>query len=322
MKRIGNLYPSIYQLNHIEDAFQEVCRNTKNKAKVAKFKEYKCIYISRIENLLRNHLYTGGTYHSFIIYEPKKRIIFSQNLQDKVINHLISRHILYPALLPCLIDVNVASRKNLGTQKGLSLFKQFMRNCYINYGKFFILKCDISKFFSSIDHDILKRKLKRRIKDKEALDIVFKVIDSTNPGLGIGSMTSQVLAIFYLNDLDHFIKETLKIKYYVRYQDDFLLFHPFKEYLTECLTRIKDFLKKEKLVLNKKTRIYKSSDNFIFLGRNCKGNPAKYRNVKRNIKHKYKLYKKQKISLRSLINTLICYENHYPDMFTNHSELF
>lgn len=81
------------------------------------------------------------------------------------------------------------------------------------------MKCDISKFFASIDKEILKKKLLKRIKDKDALNIVFKVIDSQENGLGIGNMTSQVLAIFYLNDMDHFIKEKLKIKYYVRYQD-------------------------------------------------------------------------------------------------------
>ena len=104
--------------------------------------------------------------------------------------------------------------------------------------------------------NIWKEKVKRRIKDKDALKIIFDIIDSNENGLYIGSMTSQVLAIFYLNDLDHFIKEKLKIKYYVRYQDDFLLFHHSKKYLNFCLDEIKKFLKKEKLVLNKKTRIY------------------------------------------------------------------
>ena len=138
---------------------------------------------------------------------------------------------LYPAILPCLLNVNVASRKDMGTKKGLQLMNKFIRNCKIQYKKYYILKCDISKFFSSINHDILKEKILKRIKDKDAIKIIFDIIDSYSPGLGIGSMTSQVLAIFYLNDLDHFIKETLKIKYYVRYQDDFLLFHPSKEYL-------------------------------------------------------------------------------------------
>ena len=83
-------------------------------------------------------------------------------------------------------------------------------------------------------------------------------------------MTSQVLAIFYLNDMDHYIKEVLKIKYYVRYQDDFLLFHPSKEYLKICLKKIRHFLDNENLTLNKKTRIYKNTNNFIFLGRTKK----------------------------------------------------
>ena len=119
----------------------------------------------------------------------------------------------------------------MGTSKGLKLASNFHRICKIKYKKYYILKADVSKFFASIDHDILKEKLKRKINDAEALKIVFDIIDSEENGLGIGAMTSQVLAIFYLNDLDHYIKEVLKIKYYVRYQDDFLLFHHSKEYL-------------------------------------------------------------------------------------------
>ena len=81
-------------------------------------------------------------------------------------------------------------------------------------------------------------------------------------------MSSQILGIFYLNDLDHYIKEELKIKYYIRYQDDFILFHQDKQYLRAYLDKIKEFLKIEKLELNHKTRIYKNTNNIIFLGRN------------------------------------------------------
>ena len=87
-------------------------------------------------------------------------------------------------------------------------------------------------------------------------------------------MTSQVLAVFYLNDMDHFIKNELHIKGVIRYQDDFLLFHESKEYLKYCLEQLTKFLEKEDLKLNKKTRIYKSTDNFIFIGRNKYGNYA------------------------------------------------
>lgn len=309
MKRKGNLYNNLLKMENIEQAYNEVCSHTRNKRKVRNYKEYRCIYISRIYNVLLNRDYKVGKYNVFTIYEPKERIIVSQNLQDKVINHLISRQILYPSIIPCLIDANVASLENKGTKYGIQLVKRFHKECTIKYKEYYILKCDISKFFASIDKLILKDKLLKRIKDKEALEIVFKVIDSQREGLGIGNMTSQVLAIFYLNDFDHFIKEKLKIKYYVRYQDDFLLFHKSKEYLKYCFEEVKKFLEKEKLSLNRKSRIYKNSNNFLFLGRNKKGKYAKYRDIKRKIKKRKYLYETEKINLMSYVSCKICYEN-------------
>ena len=249
-------------------------------------------------------MYKPGKYNIFTIYEPKERTIISQNMQDKVINHLVTRQILYPALLPCLIEENVASRKGKGTKKGLEYYYKYIRNCNIKYNKYYILKCDISKYFASIDHERLKQKLLRKIKDKEALKIVFDIIDSYDIGLGIGNMTSQCLAIFYLNDLDHYIKENLGIKYYVRYQDDFILFYESKEYLEKCLEYIKEFLAKEKLTLNKKTRIYSNKQNFIFLGRKKNYNYANFRRIKGKIKKRYYLYKNNKINLNSLISSI------------------
>lgn len=309
MKRKNNLYVNTYNMENIMQAFDEVCRNTRNKRKVRKYKEYRCIYVSRIYDILINKNYKVGPYNIFTIYEPKERRIVSQNLQDKIINHLVSRQILYPALNPCLIKENVASIKGKGTRAGLEYAKEFHRKCKIKYKEYYILKCDISKFFASIDHDILKEKIKRKIKDEDAIDIIFKIIDSEEKGLGIGNMTSQVLAVFYLNDLDHYIKEELGIKYYVRYQDDFLLFHQSKEYLKECFIKIKKFLEKEKLTLNKKSRLYKNTNNFIFLGRNKKGQYAKYRDVKRKIKYRKYLYESGKIEISSLVNSITCYKS-------------
>ena len=309
MKRKGYLYQNLYNFENIQSAFNEVCQNTKNKKKVSKFNEYECIYISKIYNILKTKKYKPGQYNVFTIYEPKKRRIVSQNMQDKIINHLVARHILYPAILPCLLDVNVASRKGLGTSKGIRLYKNFHRICKVKYNTYYVLKCDISKFFASINHEILKEKLKRKIKDKDALKIVFDIIDVEENGLSIGAMTSQILAIFYLNDMDHFIKEKLKIKYYIRYQDDFLLFHPSKKYLKYCLKELEKFLDKEKLKLNKKTRIYKSTNNFIFLGRKPNGDYAKYRDVKRKIKKRIYLYRTGQIEFSGLLNSIICYKN-------------
>lgn len=304
MKRKGNLYEQMCDYKNICTVFNEVCKNTKNKNKVNKFRTYKCINIFKIYSTLKNREYKVGPYNIFTIYEPKQRRIVSQNMFDKVVNHLVSRYVLIPAVSPSLIDTNVASRTGKGTVGGLKYYYDYRKRCDQKYKKYYILKFDIKKYFASIDHEILKEKIKRKIKDKDALKIVFDIIDSEEKGLGIGNMTSQVLAIFYLNDLDHYIKEELKIKYYVRYQDDAVLFHQSKKYLQECLKKIEAFLVKEKLSLNKKTRIYSNNCNFIFLGRNKYGEYGKYRKIHRKYKKRIYLYKNKKIKLYQLMSSI------------------
>ena len=122
-------------------------------------------------------------------------------------------------------------------------------------------------------------------------------------------MTSQILAIFYLNDLDHYIKEELKIKYYIRYQDDFCLMHPSQQYLKECKRKIDDFLTKEKLKLNQKTRIYSNKNNYLFLGRTINNKKGNYREKGRKIKRRYKDYQKDSILLYSMVGTILSYRN-------------
>ena len=183
MKRKNNLYDNIYKIENIMQAFDEVCRNMKNKKKVNAYKEYKCIYIYRINNDLKNRTYKVGPYNEFTIYEPKERKIVSQGIYDKIINHLVARYILMPALIPKLIKQNVASREKLGTKAGLWYHYRYINICKTKHRTFYILKFDISKFFASINHDILKQKIERYIKDKDALKIVFDIIDSVENGL-------------------------------------------------------------------------------------------------------------------------------------------
>lgn len=309
MKRLNNLYSEICNLDNILDVYDTICKNIRNKKKLEYLRENRCMLSSRIHDILINKAYTVGAVNTFTIYEPKQRNIVSLNLQDKIVNHLVSKFIILPATTSCLIDANVASRENMGTKKGLELAHKFHITCKIKYKDYYILKCDISKFFQNINHDILKKKLRTRIKDKDALNILYTIIDANPEGLNIGTMSSQTLAVFYLNDFDHFVKETLKIKYYVRYQDDFLLFHQSKNYLKYCLNEIDIFLKNEDLTLNKKTRIYKNTNNFIFLGRDRNGKYAKYRTVKRRLKKKKYLYENKKISLASYASSILSYKN-------------
>ena len=308
MKRFSNLYENTYKPENIRACYYEVMHNTRNKRQVHQLQKNADKVLHSIYEELKNEKYVVGKYNIFVIYEPKQRVIVSQGMKDKIVNHLIAREILYPAILPCLVPYNVASRPGMGTRKALEYMDRYRKEFSKKYGKYYILKCDISRFFLSINHRILKKKLRKKIKDPKALKIVFDVIDSHNSGIGIGSMTSQVLAIFYLNDMDHFIKEELKIKGYVRYQDDFLLFSESKEHLEFCLKRIREFLAKEKLTLNGKTRIYTNNENICFLGRNLYGQYTKRRTVKRRMKRRLFLMKEGKISLNSYISSKICYE--------------
>ena len=122
-------------------------------------------------------------------------------------------------------------------------------------------------------------------------------------------MTNQVLAIFYLNDLDHFIKEKLRVKGYIRYQDDFLVYCESKSKLKEYKNEIEKFLHKEKLKFNPKTRIYNSNNNFIFVGVNKYGKYSNYRNVKRRIKKKIYECQNGKIDVYQFFSSIQCLEN-------------
>lgn len=164
---------------------------------------------------------------------------------------------------------NCASRPGKGTHYGLFRLATFMREFYHQRGtEGYILKADISKYFYSIRHDKLKEMLYPRIADEGVKWLLDMIIDSTpgNVGLPIGNMTSQWFAIYYLNGMDRLIKEQLKIRWYVRYMDDFLLIHESKDYLRECLANIREHLSGLGLQLNNKTQIFPIRNGVDFLG--------------------------------------------------------
>ena len=350
MKRVGNLVDD-FTIENIIQAYKVVRKNTLNKNKIYKFEEYYTSNISHVFKLLND--YKVGKYNIFLIKDPKYRIIMSQNINDKIINHLMA-DILIKVLEPSLIRANVASRKGKGTSYGIKCLKKYLNSMN---GEVYALKFDISKFFYNIDHNVLKRMLKRKIKDKKYLDILFKIIDSTDSdyvnesiiklkekeinylknsnlndkdkrideinriplykkgkGLGIGNVVSQILAIFYLNDLDHFIKEKLHIKYYIRYQDDGILLEYDKEYLKYCLDEINKFVLDYGLCLNDKTRIInvsKEGADFIGFRFYIKNKIIlKVRNnTKKRFKKKMKLIKKGKI--KNGKNVVASYKGHF-----------
>lgn len=305
MKRKNHIYLKLLDFRNINKAFNNVLKNVKNKKTKLDLKQNKIFYITKIKEILEAKKYIPGEKRCFFVNESgKRREVYNQKPIDKIINNLVSLEILYNAIIPKLIDQNVASRPGLGTEMGLMFFYKYIMDSNRQWKKYYIIKCDIHKFFASINHDILKIKLKKAIKDKDALDILFTIIDSDKEGLSLGSMTSQVLAIFYLNDLDHFIKEKLHIKKYVRYQDDFLLFVKTKKEAKKLLREIKIFVEKEDLKLNKSSRIYSSNENIKYLGKTKKGKNVKNKKIMKKYKQCIEKYKKGEKNLNSVQSTL------------------
>ena len=218
---------------------------------------------------LINKTYTVSSYGEFIIYEPKKRIVKSGSFKDKIVQHSLCDNVLLPEAGKHFIENNFAGQIGKGTLFGLDHLRDNMLQFYTEYGiKGYVLKCDITKFFYTIDHKILKDIIRKYFSDEDILWLCDLFIDSTKEDIGIplGNQISQVFALMYLDGLDHLITEKLQIKYYGRYMDDFYLIHKDKKYLEYCLAVIQNYIHSLKLTLNGKTQIIPFKNGINFLG--------------------------------------------------------
>jgi hypothetical protein len=226
--------------------------------------------IYKIANELQNKTYMTGEYNRFTIWEPKKRDIMAIEYKDRIVLHALCDEILWPFFDKRMDYDNSSCRVGRGSHFGLRRIARHMRNAYNKHGlDFYILKCDVTKYFHSIRHDVLKKYLYKHISDPDVIWILDKVIDSTagNVGIPIGNLSSQFFATYYLDVLDRLVRHELKIEYYNRYMDDFILIHHDKKYLTECLNRIKQFLSDEMgLTLNNKTQMFPAKNGVDYLG--------------------------------------------------------
>lgn len=224
--------------------------------------------INQLKQQLENKQYRVSEYKQFYVYEPKKRLIEAAAFKDKVVQHSLCDNVLLPKLKDVFIKNNFAGQKGKGTLFGLNTLKEDMLNFYSEYGNGgYILKADVTKFFYTIDHSIIKSIIRKHFDDKDLLWLCDVIIDSTEDcGLPLGNQSSQVFALLYLNDLDHYITSELGIKYYGRYMDDFYLIHPDKNYLKYCLKQINKIIDDLKLSLNGKTQIMPFKQGVKFLG--------------------------------------------------------
>jgi hypothetical protein len=262
-------FARLADFNSLYNAYRLARRGKRWKFAVVRYE------IDELENLMFLHFmltskqYRLSPYNCFMVYEPKERLIMYNSFRDKIVQHSLCDNVLEPALSPTFIYDNYASQKGKGTHFGLDRLSYFMGRFYRLHGSAdgWVLKCDIAKYFYRIDHGVLKKQLRKLIKDRDVLWLLYMIIDSTpNPGIPIGNHTSQWFAVLYLSGLDHFIKERLGIKFYGRYMDDFYLIHEDKAYLQYCLQEIRKIVGDLGLELNHKTAIFPLSQGIDFLG--------------------------------------------------------
>ena len=179
MKRVNNLYNKIIDLDNIIEMTNKVLKNVKNKEKVDRFESFKAEHIINIKNRLESKNINFNKYNIFMITDPKYRIIMSQSIEDKIINHLVAKYFLSDVFELRFIDSMCATRVGKGSSYAIKLLKRNLNELKKKYNNFYVLKIDIKKYFYNIDHDVLKRLLKDKL-DSNEYRIICNIIDSTN----------------------------------------------------------------------------------------------------------------------------------------------
>ncbi|MCL2414958.1 MAG: reverse transcriptase domain-containing protein [Bacteroidales bacterium] len=262
MKRAGNLIEKIADLDNLYLAYYKTNKGKQTKKEALDYRQNLQSQIVLLrEQILSGNISTGN-YHYFKIYDPKERLICAASFPERVLHHAIM-NICHPFFEKTLIFDTYATRIDKGIYKALEKAKKAMHNYQ------YVAKLDFRKYFDSIPHEILRQKLATKFKDKQLLALFDKIIDSycVTKGFGvpIGNLTSQYFANFYLSEYDHFIKEKLKIKIYLRYMDDMLLFSNNKEELKQQLIAIYQQAENLQLTL-KPVVLNKTQQGISFLG--------------------------------------------------------
>lgn len=263
MKRAGNLIERIADPDNLRLAFWKAGKGKRYTKEVEAYRSE----LDKNLRLLSTQILRGevevGNYYYFKIFDPKEREICAAAFSEQVLHHALM-NICHDSFERVQIFHSYASRKGKGTYAAIEQAKE-----YSNQTDFY-LKLDVKKFFASLHHDVLAQQVRHIIKDKQVLQIFDTLIhsyeSSPHRGVPIGNLTSQYLANHYLSPLDHFIKEVLHIKRYVRYMDDMVLWHNDKTTLITALTEITHFLETELYCTLKPEQLNKTANGLPFLG--------------------------------------------------------
>jgi retron-type reverse transcriptase len=239
-------FNNITSVENLLLAWEEFLRGKRKRKDVQEFQMRLMDNIIALHEDLKNKTYRHGPYEAFNISDPKPRNIHKATVRDRLLHHAIYR-VLYPVYDQTFIAHSYSCRKNKGTHKALDTFTSFAIKVSQNHTKtVWVLKCDIKKFFASIDHAILFRILEKMISDPDLLWLLKEVVGSfetvRGKGLPLGNLTSQLLVNIYMNEFDQWVKRELKVQYYIRYADDFVFFSTNRDQLLKTFQSIERFL--------------------------------------------------------------------------------
>jgi RNA-directed DNA polymerase len=297
-KTIKNEYYKHLNYDAIYNAYLRARVNKRNKKEILLFELDLETNLMNILNSLRNNTYKMGKYHEFKIYEPKERIIHSLPFKDRIVHQWYIYEFIKPYIMSRLIINTYACINKRGTHKCVLDTQKMMRKMNINNKNYYVLKIDIKKFFYSIDKDLLFNIMSKYITDKYILNLTkIFIYDGYSKGIVIGNYVSQWFANIYLNELDKYLKEELKIKYYTRYCDDGILLLNNKLEAKEVLKKINIFVNsKLHLELNNKTRYFPNKLGINYCGYQIFNDYILLRvRSKKKIRQTIKLYEEGKI---------------------------
>lgn len=231
----NDMYSKIFYIENIYSAYLKARYCKRYKDEILRFSYDIERKLYNINYELKNKTYRHGSYYEFVVSDSKKRTIRAAPFKDRIVHHCLC-NIIGPVFEKSFIYDSYACRESKGSHNAIKRFKKFLRKIKLknnlpNYDNIYCLKCDIVKYFDSVDTGLLLEIIGRKIKDIDTIDLIKIILNSYPKGLPIGNLTSQLFANVYLNELDFFIKNTLGIKYYIRYMDDFVILNTDKKVL-------------------------------------------------------------------------------------------
>jgi len=342
-RRVDGLFGEIASFRALHAAALKAVKGKRRKPGAAAFMANLEKELLRLERELLEGSYRPGSYTTFVVKEPKERFISAAPFRDRVVHHVLCA-VVEPFFDRGFIDDSYANRQGKGSHRSVARYEQYRDR----FGH--VLRCDVYRFFPSIDHAVLKADLRRRVACRRTLALLDAIVDASNAqepvnryfpgddlfapferrrGLPIGNLTSQFFANVYLDALDHFAKEVLRAKGYVRYVDDFALFHDDPLVLAGWRDRIEAFLARRRLLLHpRKTRIDSTAEPTRFLGfelhqgggrRLPEDNVRRFRNRLRGLRDRWRAGSVATDEVVQRINAWVAHARHADTLGLRHA---